>query len=100
MASVPDAILDREIDVDRLVSCMTPGLKITQTPQRLEQEKENESSISSCDYSNKRQYVEEWRERMGNRATYRAFIATAEEAQMKCLAERVMAMLQEREKGN
>ena len=66
-------------------------------PLRLGRAKQKEIQHIADYGKQKRECVEEWREREGDKSTYRAFIDAAREVKLNRLADKVVAMLREHE---
>ena len=99
MATVSDENLDKEVtdrDVDKLASFMVSWEDMA-GPLGLDRAKKREIEHTKSYREQKKECVEEWREQGGEKATYRAFIEAAREAELNGLADKVKTMLWERE---
>ena len=99
MATVSDGNLDRKVtdrDIDKLAGFVVSWEDMA-GPLGLDRAKKREIEHIKTYREQKKECVEEWREQGGEKATYRAFIEAAREAELNGLADKVMAMLWERE---
>ena len=99
MAVVSDKSSDEKVtddDVDKLAGFMTTWEKML-GPLGLDRAKEKEIEAVKGYAKQKKECVEEWREKAGDKATYRAFITAARKVELNRLADSVMSMLRERE---
>ena len=98
--TVSDTTLNRPVsdsDVEELARYVTQWEKL-RSHLGLDRVKEEEITQTFKDYGKRKtECIEAWREKEGNKATYRAFIAAAEKAQLQGLADRVKEMLPTRE---
>jgi hypothetical protein len=96
MATVSNTTLNRPVsdsDVEELARHVTQWEKL-RSHLGLDRVKEEEITQTFKDYGKRKtECIEAWREKDGNKATYRAFIAAAEKAQLQGLADRVKEML-------
>ena len=83
-------------DVNKLAEFM-PEWEGMRVPLGLSRAKQREIREVKGYGEQKRECIEEWRELLGDKATYHAFIKAAREAGMNGLADKVVAMLQEHE---
>ena len=94
-----DESLDKTVtdsDVDKLAAFIVTWEDIA-GPLGLGRAKQTEIRHIAGYGKQKRECVEEWRERKGDKSTYRAFIDAAREVELNGLADKVVAMLRERE---
>ena len=99
MATVSEGSLDKKVtdgDVAQLAAFMVTWEKML-GPLGMDRAKQKEIEHVSGYGKQKVECVEEWRETVGEKSTYRAFIEAARRAKLNLLADKVVAMLQERE---
>ena len=99
MATVSEEYLDEKVadrDVDKLARFMVKWEKM-RVYLGLDYPKQKEIEMAGDYAKQKLECVEEWRQKAGDKSTYRAFIEAAREAEINDLADRVEAMLLERE---
>ena len=95
MAAIDEPVSDS--DVEELATFVIKWEDL-RTYLGLDRAKVQEIRNLQTDYKGeKRECIEAWREKEGNKATYRAFVAAAEAAKLQSLADKVMAMLRNRE---
>ena len=95
MAAVDEIVSDSDVEKLAMLVIKWEDLR---SHLGLDRAKEEEIKNSSTDYrGKKRECIEAWREKEGKAATYRAFIAAAEAAQLQGLADKVREMLGSRE---
>ena len=100
MAIVSEESLDKTVtdeDVHNLASLMV-NWEVLRIPLGLNRAKQKEIEDVRGYDKQKRECLEEWREKAGEKATYRVFIGAARSVQHNALADKVLAMLHEREK--
>ena len=99
MATVLDKNLDNKVtdrDVDKLAGFMVSWEDMA-GPLGLDRPTKKEIEHVKGYKVQKKECVEEWRQKAGDTATYREFIEAARDAELNDLADKVEAMLRERE---
>ena len=99
MTAVSDENLDKKVtdrDVDKLATFIVKWEKL-RGYLGLDYAKQKEIENAGDYGKQKMECVEEWRQKAGEKATYREFIKEAREAQLNDLADKVKTMLWERE---
>ena len=99
MAAVEIESLDKKVtdrDVDKLADFMTEWERM-RGPLGLNHAIQREIENIHGYGNQKRECIEEWREKAGEKASYRAFVEAAREVGMNGLADKVVDMLRDRE---